>query len=123
MNVQDLFNNANNVPAKEWIGTDPDTAKALYGIADVPKVKLETLLGSEICIIGKLKMQGDKGMFSVYLYVPKSDTLQLCTTAVSSRSFNERVDRSKMPVKGTVKKQTSTKVNKEGTFNSYYVLE
>jgi len=121
-NVTKLFDSANSVPAKEWVGTDPDTAKALYGIADVPKTKLESLIGAEIVIIGKLKMQGDKGMYNIYLYVPKQDELALCTMAVSSKSFNERVERSKMPVKGTVTKEISTKKNAAGDFNSYYVF-
>jgi hypothetical protein len=122
-NVTALFDSANSVPAKEWVGTDPDTAKALYGVAEVTKVKLETLIGSEIVIIGKLKMQGDRGPYSVYLFVPKQEELTLCTTAVSSKSFNEHVERSKLPVRGLVTKETSTKKNKEGVFNTYYILQ
>jgi len=123
MDVSKLFENSNTVPAKEWQGTDPETAQALYGITEVPRTKLESLIDSEIVIIGKLKMQGDKGVFVVYLYVPKTENLQLCTMAVSSKSFNERVDRSKLPVRGTVHKTASKKPNKDGSFNTYYVLD
>jgi len=123
MDVSKLFENSNTVPAKEWQGTDPETAQALYGITEVPRTKLESLIDSEIVIIGKLKMQGDKGVFVVYLYAPKTENLQLCTMAVSSKSFNERVDRSKLPVRGTVHKTASKKPNKDGSFNTYYVLD
>ena len=122
-NVQGLFDAANNVPAKEWIGTDPDTAKALYGVAEVKKSKLETLMGLEICIIGKLKMQGDKGAYTVYTYVPREEVFSICTVAVSSKSFNERVERAKLPVKGTVGKEESKKKNAKGEANTYYVLK
>ena len=113
--VDNLFEGAGSVPVEAWTGTDPETAGKLYGVTS-EKIALKELVGREICIIGKMQRQGERGIYFVYLFVPRQETLALCTTATSSKSFIERVNRSgKLPVKGCVRKETGKK-------GDYYVL-
>jgi hypothetical protein len=110
-----LFDSANSVPVEAWQGSDPDTAKALYGVTDIEKIALKEIVGQEIMIIGSMKRQGDKGPYVIYLFIPRQEKLTLCSTATSSKSFIERVGRAKLPVRGTVEKEAGKK-------GDYYVL-
>jgi hypothetical protein len=111
--VKSLFAGANSVTPAAWIGVNPDTAKAMYNVAEIETVKKpEELIGKEICIIGRKEQENEKGKYQTFLFIPNQENIVLGLFSLSSKPFIDMVSRSKLPVKGVLSKEPC----KKGTY-------
>jgi hypothetical protein len=100
-----IFDGANKVVPANWTGLSPDMAKAAYGLSDITLIEnKDTLIGTELCIIGYKDGSNSKGPYTTFLFIPRQDKLALGLVSFSSTPFCDMIKRSKLPVKGVIEK-------------------
>ena len=117
--AKELFDKGNKVKEIEWHGVTPDAAKAAYNVSEISQTETDSLIGTEMLIIGYTDRKGEMGDYCIFLFIPNVEPLEVRTFITGSKAFCERVKRSDLPVAGTLKQvESKTKGAKP-----YYTFE